>query len=515
MSRATISNVKLPSGMLTTVGSGSSGPAIGILPWAIGDGTVTGSGTDLVTYDPTNGVRLLTGRNTTRPTALAATANNYQLSAPATISATTTVNAIKFAAGGTGLTVNQPLTVTSGANPKRVRRLGEYWWLFHASIRWSGRIIHAVGNVDDGAAITGTNGLTKGSGGDLILTNHTNDFGTLTINGGNVVVDNESELGQSSAGIVINGGYFKPTAGVSSLSSNHSITMASTGGFDVGTSQSLAINSGLTGAGTLDKRGGHTRSNADNSNFQGALSLMRGTVEINADNNLGSGSPNDVDAIAANSINIRFEGGALRVASGSFDMNAQRAVVLDQTGTFDVATGASVNLNGYMYGPRRLNQNRWWHVADVGGSRQPGQIHWPCHGIGRNAGLSRSLAQNNSPSVVVPNYWTLDNNAVLSMGVDGSQNFNTTASSRDYPFSGGGQILSDNGADYALVDNYRSGTSPRPAVARSCSAQPTLTLAARSAGWLSIHRRATTAWERRALPSHWMVERWLSRPLRV
>ena len=58
---ANVSNVKLPSGMQTTVGSGSSGPAIGILPWAIGDGTVTGSGTDFVTYDPTNGVRLLAG----------------------------------------------------------------------------------------------------------------------------------------------------------------------------------------------------------------------------------------------------------------------------------------------------------------------------------------------------------------------------------------------------------------------------------------------------------------------
>ena len=259
--------------MQTTVGSGSSGPAIGILPWAIGDGTVTGSGTDFVTYDPTNGVRLLTGTeyNTTNSIS-GASANNYQLSAPATISATTTVNAIKFAAGGSGLTVNQPLTVTSGAilnaSGAPVNIGGS------STLQFGGQegIIHAVGNVTIGAAITGTNGLTKGSGGDLILTNHTNDFGTLTINGGNVVVDNESELGQSSAGIVINGGYFKPTAGVSSLSSNHSITMASTGGFDVGTAQSLAINSGLTGAGTLDKRGGGTLVlNADNSNFQARI----------------------------------------------------------------------------------------------------------------------------------------------------------------------------------------------------------------------------------------------------
>ena len=49
---ANISNIKLP-GTLTNVvtnGSGTAGsPGVGILPWAIGDATTTGSGTDFVT----------------------------------------------------------------------------------------------------------------------------------------------------------------------------------------------------------------------------------------------------------------------------------------------------------------------------------------------------------------------------------------------------------------------------------------------------------------------------------
>ena len=174
------------------------------------------------------------------------------------------------------------------------------------------------------------------------------------------------------------------------------------------------------------------------------MSLSAGTVEINADNNLGSGSPNDVDAIAANSINIRFEGGALRVASGSFDMNAQRAVVLDQAGTFDVATGASVNLNGYMYGPGSL-------IKTGGGTllmsaAQGGQAKFvgPVTVLGGTLVYLSSLAQNFSPSVVIPNYWTLDNNAALSIAFGNATN--STSTTRGITLqAGGGQLLMDNG----------------------------------------------------------------------
>ena len=89
------------------------------------------------------------------------------------------------------------------------------------------------------APISGSNGLTKGSGGNLTLTNHSNEFGTLTIDAGNVIIDDESEIGQTGDNLVLNGGFVKPAAALTSLNSNRQVITASTGGFNIGTGQTL------------------------------------------------------------------------------------------------------------------------------------------------------------------------------------------------------------------------------------------------------------------------------------
>ena len=84
------------------------------------------------------------------------------------------------------------------------------------------------------APITGSNGLTKGSGGNLTLTNVGNNFGTLTIDGMTLTVT-QAGTDYTASAIAVNVG---PSATQAYLSMNPSSTAVDSAGnrpFEVAT----------------------------------------------------------------------------------------------------------------------------------------------------------------------------------------------------------------------------------------------------------------------------------------
>lgn len=100
----------------TLVGSGSVGtPTVGIIPYMVGDLSLTGTGTDFVTYDSSDGLRILTSSEyaTTFPDG-DQTGVNAKLSSALTINSATTLNSLLLATGG-GVSGTGTLTISSGA----------------------------------------------------------------------------------------------------------------------------------------------------------------------------------------------------------------------------------------------------------------------------------------------------------------------------------------------------------------------------------------------------------------
>jgi autotransporter-associated beta strand protein len=199
-----------------TGGGGAAGtPAISILPYALGDTSVTGTGSSLVTYDPVTGVRPL----------------NIETEYAAYDAAQPTENA-KVTAGGSGLAgkrVNALLVQNAGAAPMTVAgQAGTNLNVDGGAVLFTGAAPVTLGGFDllgfdygegiisvantspEGVTIStpisAVGGITKGGAGLLSLTgNNVHQF-TTAINAGTLLVSGDANLGDSSASISFNTG---------------------------------------------------------------------------------------------------------------------------------------------------------------------------------------------------------------------------------------------------------------------------------------------------------------------
>ena len=296
-----VSTIKFTTAPTLTGGGGSAGSnTVSILPYAIGDNSPTGSGTDFVTYNVgnTNGLRLLNGAGfsneyaTSVPTSV--TTENVKITTTSSPSSSGTVNSIIFGNGG-GLTPagSVVLTVTSGAvmglntNSGITSSNSSSRQLAFGSVEG---IIQAVGSLTIGVNVTGTSGITVAGGATLTLNDTNNTFtGAVTVDGGtlsdgasgilttnNVTVNGTTAvfaLGTSSESVgtvtVENGGSITGTTGV--LTSNATYAMQS------GTvSAILAGSVGLTKTttGTVTLSGANT--------YTGTTTITQGTLSASS-----------------------------------------------------------------------------------------------------------------------------------------------------------------------------------------------------------------------------------------
>jgi autotransporter-associated beta strand protein len=316
-------------------GGGAAGtPNVSILPFAFGDSSGSGNGNNLVTYDGTNGVRLL---NTTTEFALTmaavtGTTNNVRLTADETTSSSQTINALTVftpsgsmsnprtltGTAGTTLTIGTGLVLLATTNTNTASNLTITG--YDALNFGSTAVLHVGGSTTPRAVIqtplNGSQGLIKAGNGVLEIAAANNITGGLVLGNGTLIASHAQALGTGP--ITLNAGTLTATvpltaSGPVTLAGNlvnfaggatNAITFtgnvttgptANVFEFNTGTVAASAglvtLTSVVSGAGTLRKRGTQGDLTLAGANtFTGGVFHEQGGLIVGNNQALGTGT---------------------------------------------------------------------------------------------------------------------------------------------------------------------------------------------------------------------------------
>ena len=184
--------------------------------------------------------------------------------------------------------------------------------------------------------ISGDGALTKRGEGALQLTAGNGYAGGTRIAAGTVIIDSDANLGAAGGALTLDGGTLRNTASLVSARTVGIDSGAGGGTFDTDAGTILSLDGAISGAGRLFKRGEGTLALGGTNSFSGAT-LIGGTVEVSADENLGKTS--DV---------LNLGGGRLSTLA-SFSSN-RKVDVKAGGGGIDTAAGTTLTLDGNLKG---------------------------------------------------------------------------------------------------------------------------------------------------------------------
>jgi outer membrane autotransporter protein len=188
--------------------------------------------------------------------------------------------------------------------------------------------------------IAGAGGVTKAGAGTLRLLGTNTYAGGTTVDGGELQVSSDANLGVASGGLRINsGGTFYI---LNDFTTGRSIDIESPGGpafYLAG--HDLTLNGTISGAGNvgLYEAGGRAFLTGTNT-YTGGTTINGGTVQVSSDGNLGAASGG-----------LGFDGGTLQTTS-TFSMT--RDAYIGSTATFAPASGTTLTQGGVISGPGAL-----------------------------------------------------------------------------------------------------------------------------------------------------------------
>jgi autotransporter-associated beta strand protein len=151
-------------------------------------------------------------------------------------------------------------------------------------------------NTDTGTTLTNATGIISGSGvlnktgaGTLILGGTNTYQGGTSISGGILQVSADTNLGNASGALTLNGATLENTA---SFSTARDITLGSSGGtFNTDSGTTLTDATGIIGgSGALNKTGAGTLILGGSNTYQGGTNVSGGILQVSADANLGNAS---------------------------------------------------------------------------------------------------------------------------------------------------------------------------------------------------------------------------------
>lgn len=395
-------------------GGGGGSPLIGIVPSLVGDASATGSGTDFVTYDVTNGLRVLTAGEYAPLVSGSSALNNVSTGGTPAVTSNTTVNSLKMAAG-TAVTISAGSSLTNNS--------GAFLVADGAASSISGGTLdlgregtfHVLGSttLTVGSAISGPDGITKSGTGVLVLTGNNTYFGDTTINAGVLEVSSLANLG-NTGNLLLNGGTFRPTGSFTyPLGRGFTLNALTGGTVEVAAGQTVTVQNPLDGAagGILVKTGAGTLFlDANSTAFNAAIRIDNGVVAVNAAGGLGTNVASLIingGTLALNGTDTIGKAILLNSASSNF------RIAPGQTGTFSgvlSGTGNIVVEGGGTFTP--TGNNLYTGVNTVNGGST---MHYPT-----------SIAVGVAPATVAANYWTLNDGTLSWQNANNASNVVST-----------------------------------------------------------------------------------------
>ncbi|MHA3772605.1 autotransporter-associated beta strand repeat-containing protein [Verrucomicrobiota bacterium sgz303538] len=331
-----------PTGLV----GGNSGSATSILPYAIGDANPTGAGTSFVIYDPTTGVRPLTGY--VARLFDATSTSNVRLTTTEFSSSPKLINSLVLGSGGSiEGPVTATITIASGAVLSTPQVVGN-----GTSIRpplafgTTEANFFTVGDLAVFGTISGSGGVTKSGAGRLILSANNTFTGPLTINAGAIAFSALSALGTDTSTILING---------------QGAGLAYTGSSNITLSRNIETRTGLSRIdGDLATLSPGTLTVTGVISGDGGLLVTHGTLALTAENTY-TGPTRLINGanLQINSDAALGKGGAVNLGAGTLvmrgDWTTDREISVTTFATLDTST-FSATWNGILTGSGSLTK---------------------------------------------------------------------------------------------------------------------------------------------------------------
>ena len=201
--------------------------------------------------------------------------------------------------------------------------------------------------------MSGTGAMTKTGAGTLTLTGVSTYTGGTTVDAGALRVRSDSNFGDSSGGLTLDGGTIEYASGFSSA---RAVTLGAGGGTVDTDGKSATLSGAISGAGTLIKAGAGTLTLSGNSTYAGTTDVLGGTLILNGTSTSdytvavgarfgGTGSlgnlVNNGTVAPGNSIGTT-------TVNGSYTQNAGATLEIEidaaaQTDLLDIAGTATIN----------------------------------------------------------------------------------------------------------------------------------------------------------------------------
>jgi autotransporter-associated beta strand protein len=197
------------------------------------------------------------------------------------------------------------------------------------------------------SGIKGTGSLTQAGSGTLTLTGTKTYSGGTILQGGELSISSDGNLGAATGGLTFNGGLLQVTGtAYTAIPTARSFVWGPNGGgFDIANSgNTFTLSQTLSGTGGLTKTGPGTLILTATNTNSGSTTISGGTLQIGADACLGT-APSTAQAGS-----LVLDGGTL-ATTADLTLSSTRGITFGTGGgTIDVASGTTLTYNGVAAG---------------------------------------------------------------------------------------------------------------------------------------------------------------------